>query len=161
MSRQLLRFRNVGSLLTRQNGPISSVKNTRTLASQSDAHHEQHNFPVEDFSGGFWKGTLLVIGGIFAWSKLDESLLSKSEQHPITKFIERFMTPEEVWRDINQKELKLVADYVEDSFLLREDVRPKYRALRYPEMFERASPHFLVAGEQADLSDLVLKGHRY
>ncbi|KAK9702933.1 hypothetical protein K7432_010988 [Basidiobolus ranarum] len=162
MSRQLLKLRNAGSLLSRRNNPLGSLKNTRTLASQSDSHqHEQHNFPVEDFSGGFWKGTVLVIGGAFLWSKLDDVVMSKSEQHPITRFIERLMTPEQVWKDINQRELQMVADYVEQSFILKEDVRPRFRALRYPEMFERASPHALVTGDQADLSDLVIKGHRY
>ncbi|KAK9765242.1 hypothetical protein K7432_006578 [Basidiobolus ranarum] len=162
MSRQVLKLRSVGSLLSHQKSFINSPKNTRTLASQSDAHHEEHHdFPVEDFSGGFWKGTLLVIGGAFLWSKLDEAVMDKFQQHPITRFIERSMTPEQVWKDINQRELQMVADYVEQSFILKDDVRPKFRALRYPEMFERASPHVNVTGDQADLSDLVIKGHRY
>lgn len=114
------------------------------------------------FSGPFWRNTLLAvilsytayqISGIYtpaaqgadiehSHSPTAKPNEADDESKPfLTRYIAYHMPRESTWKQRNDKHLELSIKAAEDKLLLSDAQRPKIRRLRYPGMFEQASPH--------------------
>lgn len=59
----------------------------------------------------------------------------------LTRYIAHHMPREGIWKERNAKHLELTIKQAEDQLLIQEAQKPVIRRLRYPGMFEQASPH--------------------
>ncbi|WVR08806.1 hypothetical protein IAU60_005864 [Kwoniella sp. DSM 27419] len=149
---------------------------------KAGAGHEDHGHGAEDsdayttesfFTPG-WRNTLiLVTASILIYPylpspssstvspSLDPATFSQSAKDKDLPWITRWLannTPEaKVWQERSDKHLELTKEAAETKLLFQEAERPKVLRMRYPSVFEQASPHNIAVGSQADLADLKVQ----
>ncbi|KAJ1304418.1 hypothetical protein OPQ81_005566 [Rhizoctonia solani] len=135
----------------------SFAQQTRLGSSQAhhDSHAEPETYPSEGFSFAFWRRTLLVAGGAFAFYQFAPSSASAEEKvNALTRYLT--ISRDETKR-INDNHLVLAKADADARILTDGATKPPVIRLRNPTVFENASPHCLGVGQQADLSDLRVK----
>ncbi|KAL1914546.1 uncharacterized protein VTP21DRAFT_8171 [Calcarisporiella thermophila] len=135
--------------------PLMAREIGKRWASTGSAHHA--TAASEGYHGNVWRNTLLVVIGGLVWYRVDKYLTANGEKHPLTKYIEYHMPSEEETKRRNDKHLALAKQAAEDKLLVQEAKRPPIVRLRYPEAFERHSPHCYELGNGVDLSELNVK----
>ncbi|PWZ02157.1 hypothetical protein BCV70DRAFT_198439 [Testicularia cyperi] len=158
----------------------SAVRGDASASSSSTAAAEEE-YPAETFGAPIWRYTILglIAGfGLYRISTLhadphpsrasssgrsapgnesEDNLHDQIEKPWLTRYIEAWTAPTSVWKERNARHLELVKEKAEERLLFQDAERPPVHRLRFPQIFEQASPHAVGAGTQVDLSDLKVK----
>ncbi|CAM0138834.1 hypothetical protein VKS41_005952 [Umbelopsis sp. WA50703] len=138
---------------------VRQVISRRGYATEHVKHAgEQPKFQPETFGSNAWRNTMFVVIAGLVWYRVDQHITtSGDEKHPITKWVEYHMTPATENDRVASEHLDHAVSKAEDRLLFQEAQRAPVYRMRYPEAFERASPHAIAVGSQVDLSDLKVK----
>ncbi|KAG8763782.1 hypothetical protein FRC11_012785 [Ceratobasidium sp. 423] len=138
----------------------SFAQQTRLGSSQAphDSHVDTDTYPAEGFNFAFWRRTILVVGGAFAFYQFAPSASSAEEK--VNSLTQYLTISREDSKRINDSHLVLAKADADARILTDGATKPPVIRLRNPTMFENASPHCLGVGQQADLSDLRVKTDR-
>ncbi|QRW21363.1 hypothetical protein RhiXN_06352 [Rhizoctonia solani] len=135
----------------------SFAQQTRLGSSQShhDSHADTETYPPEGFNFAFWRRTVLVVGGAFAFYNFAPSAASAEEKvNALTQYL---TISREEGKRATDTHLALAKADADARILTDGATKPPVIRLRNPTVFENASPHCLGVGQQADLSDLRIK----
>ncbi|CAE6435417.1 unnamed protein product [Rhizoctonia solani] len=138
----------------------SFAQQTRLGSSQAhnDSHAESETYPAEGFNLAFWRRTILVVGGAFAFYNFAPSASAAEEK---VNVLTQYLTiSREEGKRVNDGHLVLAKADADARILTDGATKPPVIRLRNPSAFENASPHCLGVGQQADLSDLRVKTDR-
>ncbi|KAJ8663040.1 hypothetical protein O0I10_001217 [Lichtheimia ornata] len=113
------------------------------------------SFPEESFNSSIWRNTVIAVAAGALWLRFDNS--SEDNKHLFTKWIEGLMTSSEKMDSLSNEALAQAEKLAEYRLIAQDAQRAPIYRMRYPEGFERASPRGLIAGQQADLSDLKVR----
>ncbi|KAF8514149.1 hypothetical protein JB92DRAFT_160775 [Gautieria morchelliformis] len=135
--------------------PLAATQ-LRLSSSDPHSHHDDANvYPQESFNTPFWRTTaLLTLLGIGLYNLVP--YIDKDKTY-ITRYIQHYATPRDVWARINDKHLELSADAAQGQLLIGSATRPHILRMRYPAALEYASPHNVAVGSQTDMSHVVVK----
>ena len=118
------------------------------------------------FGGAFWRNSIIALALSFAAYRVSiaytpaaqgadldaehgpNETLSEADDKSmpfLTRYIAHHMPREGIWKERNAKHLELTVKQAEDQLLIQEAQKPVIRRLRYPGMFEQASPHCKLA----------------
>ncbi|CAO3680700.1 unnamed protein product [Umbelopsis vinacea] len=131
----------------------------RSYATEHVKHAgDEPKFQPETFGSNVWRNTMFAVIAGLVWYRVDQHITTSGEdKHPITKWVEYHMTSAAENDRVAAEHLDQAVTKAEDKLLFQEAKRSPVYRMRYPEAFERASPHALSVGSQADLSDLQVK----
>ncbi|KAI9483738.1 MAG: hypothetical protein EXX96DRAFT_606700 [Benjaminiella poitrasii] len=129
----------------------------RNYASESKQTVSEH-FPEETFGGNAWRNGLIAVIAGLVWYRVDQHIThSGDDKHPFTRWIEYHMSTADEKDSINQAQLAAAEAAAKYKLFAQDAQRPPIYRMRFPEVFERASPRGLTAGNQVDLSDLTVR----
>ncbi|CAE6480591.1 unnamed protein product [Rhizoctonia solani] len=110
------------------------------------------------FSFAFWRRTILVVGGAFAFYQFAPSAsVAEEKANALTQYL---TTSREESKRVSDGHIVLAQADAEARILTDGATKPPVIRLRNPAVFENASPHCLGVGRQADLADLRVKTDR-
>ncbi|KAF9084260.1 hypothetical protein BGX29_010872 [Mortierella sp. GBA35] len=143
---------------------IAATRSTRVVQKRFGSHaaHSGPEAPPtqEGFTSGGFKIALISIVGLIAWSRIDEHLTSQGEEkHPITRYIEYYMRSEQESNRINEKHIALAQAALEESQIYAGATLPPKVQLRYPDLFNNASPRSIEVGSIVPVDNLTPKFH--
>ncbi|KAF8585936.1 hypothetical protein K439DRAFT_1008482 [Ramaria rubella] len=148
---------------------------TRLASSDSHSHQEDTTvYPEENFNTPFWRNTLLIsLLGIGVYNLYP--LLDKDGTY-ITRYIQLYRTPSDVWTRINEKHLEQSIEAAQGQLLITSAMRPRVHRMRNPlyvstslplvlihpgldgnSSLDTASPHRVPVGGQVDMSNVQVK----
>ncbi|KAI5481165.1 hypothetical protein MNV49_005600 [Pseudohyphozyma bogoriensis] len=117
-------------------------------------------FPEEGFNAPFWRnGVIFALSLALVYRLTPAASADSNEESPITKYLAFHMPDKQLWVDRSVKHLEMAKQAADDRLLFQEAESSKVKRIKYPGVFQQASPNFAV-GSQADLSDLVIKSER-
>lgn len=141
---------------------VDSLECFSLINCQPQSNHGTTNAITPGFGGSFWRNTILTLAVSIAAYRVSTEYtpaaqgadLSHSHDpnaQPIegddksmpflTRYIAHHMPREGIWKERNSRHLELSVKQAEDQLLIQEAQKPPVRRLRYPGMFEQASPH--------------------
>lgn len=147
-----------------RHGPLSySQRQCASPLNPAGSHCKLDAYPLRSgFSGPFWRNSLLalilsytaykvsaVYGPAAQGADIDHSHdpnetpteASDKNMPLLTRYLAYHMPREGLWKENGDKRLIAAMKEAEDNHLIRDAQRPIMHRLRYPGMFEQASPH--------------------
>ncbi|KAI9298689.1 hypothetical protein K502DRAFT_362121 [Neoconidiobolus thromboides FSU 785] len=138
------------------NRNLLSATSFKRFGSTESENKTEEKYPEETFFSPWWKRSIYVIAGFYAWSKFDATFFSEGH-HPITRWIEFHQESEEESKQKQVIMLKSAQERARIRLLEAEPVKIGFKKICTPDLFTRASQHGIVPGSQTDLSDMEIK----